>query len=302
MVALQSAVEASAGLAQQAAAAAARVQQLRDELGKAMDEEACAASRSQQAQTVIAGLSDADARAHDAHCVLVAQRKRIKAERKRFGAIAAAVRAAVQQRNLSTLDEDGVTELLCEVDPALAAHMQAGIHQNSVTGAALCGLAGCDADLADLGACDLLERKQVQHAVWCVAHCGALSCTAGPQGAQEWLEAQGVARSVASPIVAARSPGWLLLHLTAHDLRSPPFVGVTLAERVDALAKLAALRTHAEAESEAECVVCLARPRECAFCPCGHLCVCSACAVQLPRGSPCPVCRATVAGTMRVFQ
>lgn len=49
------------------------------------------------------------------------------------------------------------------------------------------------------------------------------------------------------------------------------------------------------------CCVCMDAPRECAFTPCGHLCVCRICgttAVRLDRR--CPICRATIGRVLRI--
>ena len=46
------------------------------------------------------------------------------------------------------------------------------------------------------------------------------------------------------------------------------------------------------------CCVCFTRSREFAFEPCFHMCVCGPCAAKLTR---CPMCRATIQRTMRIF-
>lgn len=60
--------------------------------------------------------------------------------------------------------------------------------------------------------------------------------------------------------------------------------------------------TPCVAESETrvfrECVVCMATPPSHVLIPCGHLCLCMACSVALEQ---CPICRAHVRSTMRVF-
>ena len=57
-----------------------------------------------------------------------------------------------------------------------------------------------------------------------------------------------------------------------------------------------------EAE-EVLCVVCMDAPKQHVILPCGHQCVCEACAQQLTQKSPptCPVCRALIQGTTRVY-
>jgi hypothetical protein len=60
--------------------------------------------------------------------------------------------------------------------------------------------------------------------------------------------------------------------------------------------------SHLDAE-ETQCVVCFDAPKEYAIVPCGHQCVCGACAEQLTktRTPLCPVCREPIIQTMKVF-
>ena len=44
-----------------------------------------------------------------------------------------------------------------------------------------------------------------------------------------------------------------------------------------------------------ECVVCLDAPKTIVLIPCGHKCLCEACAEWIEVGDPCPVCREKVA-------
>ena len=53
-------------------------------------------------------------------------------------------------------------------------------------------------------------------------------------------------------------------------------------------------------DSEA-CVVCLDEAKTHILAPCGHQCVCGPCSERLVQGH-CPVCRAAVTMTMRVFK
>jgi hypothetical protein len=57
-------------------------------------------------------------------------------------------------------------------------------------------------------------------------------------------------------------------------------------------------------EEEALCVVCMDAPKQHVIVPCGHQCVCEACAQQLTQTtSPsCPVCRAPIQETTRVYK
>jgi hypothetical protein len=64
----------------------------------------------------------------------------------------------------------------------------------------------------------------------------------------------------------------------------------------------AAPAPHPDAE-ETMCVVCFDAPKDHAIVPCGHQCVCGACAEQLAktRTPTCPVCREPIRETMKVF-
>ena len=57
-------------------------------------------------------------------------------------------------------------------------------------------------------------------------------------------------------------------------------------------------------EEEVQCVVCMDAPKDCVMVPCGHQCVCEACAQQLTQATTptCPVCRALIRETMRVYR
>jgi hypothetical protein len=54
---------------------------------------------------------------------------------------------------------------------------------------------------------------------------------------------------------------------------------------------------------ETMCVVCFDAPKEYAIVPCGHQCVCEACAELMTKARTpmCPVCRGPIRETMRVF-
>jgi hypothetical protein len=59
---------------------------------------------------------------------------------------------------------------------------------------------------------------------------------------------------------------------------------------------------HPDVE-ETQCVVCFDAPKDHIIVPCGHQCVCEACAQQLTktRTPMCPVCRGPIIQTMKVF-
>jgi len=49
------------------------------------------------------------------------------------------------------------------------------------------------------------------------------------------------------------------------------------------------------------CCVCMDAPRECAFTPCGHRCICRLCGVTAVRADRrCPICRSTVTRLLRI--
>lgn len=48
------------------------------------------------------------------------------------------------------------------------------------------------------------------------------------------------------------------------------------------------------------CIVCLSQLREVVMLPCGHICLCYDCSVQL-RGRPCPVCQQHVNDVCLVY-
>ncbi|TNJ27505.1 Ankyrin repeat protein 2 [Giardia muris] len=54
------------------------------------------------------------------------------------------------------------------------------------------------------------------------------------------------------------------------------------------------------AYSARACVICMEAPKSIVLKPCCHLCVCDGCASGL-KGKPCPICRKSVEGTMRVY-
>ena len=73
------------------------------------------------------------------------------------------------------------------------------------------------------------------------------------------------------------------------------------ARRQQVQAKLGS--TSARVTQEELCIVCLDAPKDHIIVPCGHQCVCGACAQRLKRtASPtCPLCRVDILQTYRVF-
>lgn len=69
----------------------------------------------------------------------------------------------------------------------------------------------------------------------------------------------------------------------------------------DRLAAQEARFAQGETRAQATCCVCLAAPRECAFTPCGHRCICRVCGITAVRvDRRCPICRATVGRLLRI--
>jgi uncharacterized coiled-coil protein SlyX len=64
----------------------------------------------------------------------------------------------------------------------------------------------------------------------------------------------------------------------------------------------AAPAPHADAE-ETLCVLCMDAPKDHMIAPCGHQCVCEACAEKLKKAERalCPFCRAPITATFKVF-
>jgi hypothetical protein len=56
-------------------------------------------------------------------------------------------------------------------------------------------------------------------------------------------------------------------------------------------------------QSNDDCVVCMDKKKTDMFLPCGHRCVCAACAQTVSGGAAaaCPICRKPITGTMRVY-
>ena len=80
-----------------------------------------------------------------------------------------------------------------------------------------------------------------------------------------------------------------LAHLSAIELR---VLEHDLRGNADQVARAADARQAAEDAERTLCVVCLDAPRTHCATPCGHRCVCAACAQQV--SAQCPVCRAVV--------
>ena len=50
-----------------------------------------------------------------------------------------------------------------------------------------------------------------------------------------------------------------------------------------------------------ECVFCMDEPKVVALIPCGHKCLCEACAERVQVGDSCPICRAPVSAKYQIF-
>lgn len=53
-----------------------------------------------------------------------------------------------------------------------------------------------------------------------------------------------------------------------------------------------------DGDGERDCVICLCNPKDTVLVPCGHFCVCSSCAANVPS---CPMCRTVIQFRQKVF-
>ena len=62
-------------------------------------------------------------------------------------------------------------------------------------------------------------------------------------------------------------------------------------------------RDVSAAATKGECVVCLERPRACAFVPCMHYCVCAECGDDIMRvAKACPICRKRATDCATIYE
>lgn len=64
---------------------------------------------------------------------------------------------------------------------------------------------------------------------------------------------------------------------------------------------LSGIDQKADIAQASECVACTENQKRVALVPCGHQCLCIACAKQLPKPYICPICRAAVVSALVVF-
>eukprot|EP01059_Diplonema_ambulator_P019571 TRINITY_DN3302_c0_g2_i2.p1 TRINITY_DN3302_c0_g2~~TRINITY_DN3302_c0_g2_i2.p1 ORF type:complete len:303 (+),score=55.05 TRINITY_DN3302_c0_g2_i2:30-911(+) len=69
-------------------------------------------------------------------------------------------------------------------------------------------------------------------------------------------------------------------------------------ERSSRQGSVASIKETPEAAEEARCCVCLAKPREIAFSPCGHWSTCAPCAEGLKE---CPICNTEIAKSLTIY-
>ena len=58
---------------------------------------------------------------------------------------------------------------------------------------------------------------------------------------------------------------------------------------------------NTEAGDVSPCVICMDAPKDVAFYPCGHKCVCTSCADQYDEENGCPICRQPVIDVLRIY-
>ncbi|XP_076023153.1 mitochondrial ubiquitin ligase activator of NFKB 1 [Genypterus blacodes] len=61
------------------------------------------------------------------------------------------------------------------------------------------------------------------------------------------------------------------------------------------------LKVEESSVSPNTCTVCLSRERSCVFLDCGHVCACAQCHRALPEPKKCPICRATIARVVPLY-
>lgn len=137
-----------------------------------------------------------------------------------------------------------------------------------------------------------------------------------PNAAQQNPEA-GQDQGQQNPEADRNQQNTVLLQLLAHETQQ--FVEATQLERqqhyeemqimqgqlreAEARAQTAEARARTAEqalEQALECAVCLSRPKCFMMVPCSHLCACAECAPGLMNGE-CPICRAVVTYTTRVY-
>ena len=96
-------------------------------------------------------------------------------------------------------------------------------------------------------------------------------------------------------LARARGEPAALADLSSTQLEELRHETIAALSRVDAAATAAVAREH---ERQTECVICREAPRTSALVPCGHRIACHACASEQ---EICPICRASVASVVRIF-
>ena len=67
-------------------------------------------------------------------------------------------------------------------------------------------------------------------------------------------------------------------------------------------ASISLQQAKSESIMNTECVICCDNNASFAVMPCGHLCLCTSCAVNFDgTGAPCPLCRTHCSGTLRIY-
>ena len=98
----------------------------------------------------------------------------------------------------------------------------------------------------------------------------------------------------ASEEVPSAAPLVVALPETARDVSAAAPLVVALPETA---------RDVSAAATKGECVVCLERPRACAFVPCMHYCVCAECGDDIMRvAKACPICRKRATDCATIYE
>lgn len=135
-------------------------------------------------------------------------------------------------------------------------------------------------------------------------------------GLEALFRGEGEAQRAALAVLTHEELAALSPHLIrALDVAAKETAARSAAERVAAVAAERAAAEKATAEAAAAtarvaaCVVCMDSPRTTVLLPCGHKCVCEACASGIVKGvvapapqGTCPICRTKITGTVVPFE
>lgn len=82
---------------------------------------------------------------------------------------------------------------------------------------------------------------------------------------------------------------------------TPPVWASCIAVANFDMSSLSGADSQAAEGSSAQCLACTENEKRVAMVPCGHMCLCIACAKQLPKPYTCPLCRCAISSALNVF-